>query len=187
MVNKIITGFLFFFLLYGCSTEYVPRYFFVNYKRIQKAPKETIPLKRNGTYVTEFKSKHRNENEQDITFYDFFYSNNLYCSIGIPYIKKERISILNESDLIKAIKDGTINKWLTWGYYEFDESFLKQYTLVSGHENPILFGYVLPISQNNMLIINDSLLEKREQGKFIKQFLRLRWRESDGTNEGNQY
>ena len=33
MVKKIIAGFFFFFLLYGCSTEYVPRYFFVKYKR----------------------------------------------------------------------------------------------------------------------------------------------------------
>ena len=187
MVKKIIAGFFFFFLLYGCSTEYVPRYFFVKYKRIQEVQKEAIPFKIFGAYVSEFKSKHRNVNEQDITFYDFFYSNNLYCSISIPCVKKDGISILNESDLIKTIKNGDINRWLTWGYYESDKSFLKQYTLVLGHENPILFGYVLPISLNKMQIINDSLLGKKEQGKVIKQFMHIRWKENDGTTEGNQY
>jgi len=186
MVKKIIVGFLLVFLLYGCSTEYVPRYFFVKYKKIQKGPKEPIPFKINGAYVSEYKSKHRNENEQDIVCYVFFYENNLFSGISIPFVQKGIISILNESDLIKAIKKGTINTWLNWGYYELEGSVIKQYALELGHENPILFGYVLPISFGRINIINDSLMGGTEQGKNIKQFLRIRWKEDDGSTEIDQ-
>ena len=187
MVKKIIVGFLLVFLLYGCSTEYVPRYFFVKYKRIQKGPKEPIPFKINGAYVTVYKSQHTNENEQDEVSYVFYYKNNLFCATGYPIVKKGIVSILSESDLKKAIENKTINKWLNWGYYEIKENVINHYVLYLGHENPILFGYVLPIGLNKEHMISDSLLEKSEQGKVIKQFLRLRWKESDGTTEGNHY
>ena len=95
----------------------------------------------------------------------FFNENNLvfwhkhsFCPEG------HNIEYINESDLIKAIKKGTINTWLNWGYYELEGSVIKQYALELGHENPILFGYVLPISFGKINIINDSLMGGTETG-----------------------
>jgi hypothetical protein len=182
IVKKIIT-FLLLFLLGGCSTIYIPNFYYRKYKQIRAFSPQTLPIKMNGAYVTEFKSHHTNENEKDAVSYGFYYPNNLCCGIMIPYVEKGITKISNEAELIDAIKNGTINKWLSWGYYNVEGNIIKEYDLIDDHQNPILFGYVLPVHLDKMHIINDTLIARTERGKNIINFMGLRWKQPDGMNE----
>ncbi|MDP4290563.1 MAG: hypothetical protein Q8908_05740 [Bacteroidota bacterium] len=182
MVKKIIS-ILLLVLLVGCSTIYIPNYYYRKYKQIRTSSPKTMPIKMNGAYVTEFKSHHTNENEKDAVSYGFYYTNNLYCGIMIPFVEKGITKISNETELIDAIKNGTINKWLSWGYYKVEGNIIKEYGLTDNHQNPILFGYVLPVHLDRMHIINDTLIARTERGKDIINYMGLHWMQPDGTNE----
>ncbi len=170
-----VAGLLFF----GCKTIYIQKDFFDKYTEILKdTSQQHIPFKINGAYVTKFKVKSFLNPLDTIEYFDysFFYANHLVCNITIPLQIRGKL-ILNEDSIINAIKEGTINDRLGWSYFEIKNKKVLFYGLDEWYENPIIFGYTLPLTFREEIILNDTTLLPVNKSFSKKRFIGIKWKE----------
>lgn len=186
MIKYLISVFIVIFSLQTVSCQTLkgcryPKEYFEKYNVIRKIDIESSPINFNGAYIYEFHYK----DEKFIT-YSFYYINNLVTSITIP-ININGHFISTEKELFDAIKNGFLDDYLTYSYFEIIENKIYGYGIDEWKGGITIGKHTFSIVQSINSIIDDKSIMLSNNFSVKNFYLGFSWKETKVNSDKTDF